>query len=119
MSSVATSPVARLTQSSEHALHVQSEICAGWLIHGSYDGGSCSDSAKRAPLNGAILLVPVVGAISRKGQADLVALVHDDVPLVGPRLCIVVGDRLSDARSNHKTHAASGAARICSPSWLR
>src|SRR5215471_8149236 len=72
------------------------------LVHGSYasgSGGSCP-SPKGHPVDPVVLLVPPVLAIARQGQADLVALVHDQVPLVRSRLVAVVDDGLLHAWAN-------------------
>src|SRR5215831_2487917 len=99
MSSVVTNAVARLSHSSEHAEQVQSYSWPGCVVHGSY-GAGVGSSPKGHAVGRVVLLVPEVLRVAAEGQADLVALIHDDVPLVGARLVIVVSDRLGDTGAN-------------------
>src|SRR5215831_14198658 len=99
MSSVVTNAVARLSHSSEHAEQVQSYSWPGCVVHGSY-GAGVGSSPKGHAVGRVVLLIPEVLGIAAEGQTDLVALVHDDVPLVGARLVVVVGNRLRHTGSN-------------------
>src|SRR5262245_2151459 len=100
-SALGFSPVARSTQASEHAEHVQPASWGGIHSSGSQtisSGGSSSASSKGTPLGAVVLLEVEVDAVGSERPRDLVALVHDHVLLVRPRLRAVFFDQLGHAR---------------------